>query len=296
MKNPTQYTLQTRIAISDTEWKYKIPSDSRRAGKIKSLRLVSNSQSQGIFLQWIAVPLNRATRCHHPEDLVQVSFKDFRPTTTEDDESRPATHQQAVEYVERFLSTGLILNSTLYSFYGHSNSQLKSRSCYLLAGSRGYVIHKVESFGDFTKIKIVAKKAKRIGLMFSTADIVLDVPAERCQDTDDVERNGFIFTDGCGFISKTLVQILARRKPIIFRDRRYYPSVLQIRYRGYKGVVTIDPQMRSGIWLRLRKSMKKFGAIDDISFAVVEHSKVSKTCHEIMLVLITAALCIRIPQ
>ena len=112
--------------------------------------------------------------------------------------------------------------------------------------------------------------------MFSTAERVLDVPAERCQDIDDVERDGFIFTDGCGLISKNLVHKLARKKPIIFHDRRYYPSVLQIRYRGYKGVVTIDPQMQPGIWLRLRKSMKKFSGTNDISFAVVGHSKVSK--------------------
>ena len=167
MKNPTQHTLQTHIATSDIEWKYEISDSSNpqicgQAGIIKSLRVVSSPKSQGIFLQWIAAPLNRATQCHPLEDLVLVSFNDFRPTTTEDDESRPATHKHAVEYVERFLSTGLILNGILYSFYGHSNSQLKSRSCYLLAGSKECVSGKVESLGDFKKIKTVAKKAKRI--------------------------------------------------------------------------------------------------------------------------------------
>lgn len=282
MKNPTQHTLQTHIATSDMEWKYVISNFSHsqnfhQAGMIKSLRVVSSPESQGIFLQWIVAPLNRATRCHPLEDLVLVSFKDFRPTTTQVDGSHPATHKLAVEYIERFLNTGLVLNGTLYSFYGHSNSQLKSRSCYLLAGSQEYVNGKVETLGDFKKIKTVAKKAKRIGLMFSTAEIILDVPAERCQDIDDVERNGFIFTDGCGLISKELVHTVARKKPIIFHDRRYYPSVLQIRYRSYKGVVTIDPQMQPGIWLRLRKSMKKFSGTDDISFGVVEHSKVGKS-------------------
>ncbi|KAK8067364.1 RNA dependent RNA polymerase-domain-containing protein [Apiospora hydei] len=46
-------------------------------------------------------------------------------------------------------------------------------------------------------------------------------------------------------------QDVARRLRLSFRDRRYSPSVFQIRYRGYKGVVTVDPTMREGpTWLK----------------------------------------------
>jgi len=44
----------------------------------------------------------------------------------------------------------------------------------------------VESLGDFSKIKTVGKKAKRIGLLFSSAPAIMDVPDGRYEDIDDV--------------------------------------------------------------------------------------------------------------
>ena len=41
-------------------------------------------------------------------------------------------------------------------------------------------------------------------------------------------------------------------------------------------MVVVKPFMEPGIWLELRKSMKKFSGGDDLSFAVVEFSKVGK--------------------
>jgi hypothetical protein len=278
VKTPVENTLQEQISTGDREWRYGIPdflnSNARhKAELIISIRIVSTPNSQGIFWQWILAPSNRATRCHQLKDLVQVSFKDFRPVVTDTDGLRPATHKQAVEYIIRLLSAGLVLNGNLFSFYGHSNSQLKSRSCYLLKGSKSSASSTVNSLGDFTKIKTVAKRAKRIGLLFSAADVVMDIQPERCRDIEDIERDGFIFTDGCGLVSKILVQKLSQKKPIVFHDKRYLPSVLQIRYQGYKGVVTLDPRMEPGIWLKFRKSMKKFTGTEDMSFSVVEHSK-----------------------
>ncbi|ETI27931.1 hypothetical protein G647_00380 [Cladophialophora carrionii CBS 160.54] len=273
-----KYTLQETISITDSAWRYNIPNlpkaeTCHQAGRIKAVTLICSSSDQGIYLRWSPTPKNRATREHRLEDLIQVSISDFRPVYDTRDPSLPATPKQTVDYLTRFLTAGIIINDIRYSFFGHSNSQLKSRSCYLLAGTKEEVGKKVEALGDFKKIKTVAKKAKRIGLLFSTTDVVQDVPASRCQDIDDVERDGFIFTDGCGLISKDFIRLLASKKPIIFRDRRYHPSVLQIRYRGYKGVVTLEPRIEKGLWLKLRKSMKKFSGTTDMSFAVVEYSK-----------------------
>ncbi|EXJ72719.1 uncharacterized protein A1O5_03866 [Cladophialophora psammophila CBS 110553] len=274
----SKYTLQKNIAISDSEWRYDIadlPGSERcrQAGRVKAIQLFCTPSVQGIYLHWTPISLNRATREHRLEDLVQISVSDFGPVYDTQNVSLPTDHKQAVDYVCRFLSSGVVINDVRYSFYGHSNSQLKSRSCYLLAGSKQEVAKKVEAMGDFSKIKTVAKKAKRIGLLFSTADIVQDVPNTRCRDIEDIERNGFIFTDGCGLISEDFVCLLATKKPIIFRNRQYYPSVLQIRYQGYKGVVCSEPRMEKGLWLKLRKSMKKFSGTDDMSFAVVAYSK-----------------------
>ena len=274
-----KFTLQDKIRVSDVNWTYNIPdlpnpNICRKAGLIKSLTLVCSSSTQGIYLRWATSSSNRGIRDHDLDTLIQVSVADVRPVYDSPEPDLPSDHKQTTDYLVRFLASGITINDVRYSFFGHSNSQLKSRSCYFLAGTKEEVNKKVEALGDFTKIKTVAKKAKRIGLLFSSADFVLSVSSSKCRDIDDVEREGFIFTDGCGLISKDFVRILASKKPILFRDRRYHPSVLQIRYQGYKGVVALEPRMEKGVWLNLRKSMKKFSGTSDLSFAVVEYSKV----------------------
>ncbi|KAK4171061.1 putative RNA-dependent RNA polymerase 2 [Triangularia setosa] len=66
---------------------------------------------------------------------------------------------------------------------------------------------------------------------------------DRVEDIPDIETAGYIFTNGCGLTSPILVQELARRDRIVFRNSRYNPSVFQIRYCGYKGVIKVDPTM-----------------------------------------------------
>lgn len=128
--------------------------------------------------------------------------------------------------------------------------------------------------GDFSKLKSVGKKAKRIGLLFSSAEVALDLPPDRCQDINDVATKQYIFTDGCGLISVQLANHLAQKRNILFRNRRYLPSVYQIRYRGYKGVLTLDPTLRGQIQVQFRASMRKFKNSPDYSLAIVDYSKV----------------------
>lgn len=154
----------------------------------------------------------------------------------------------------------------------------------MYAAPKDVISRKIESLGDFSSMKTVGKKAKRIGLLFSTARAAMTISPDRVQDIPDIESADYIYTDGCGLISPRLASELARRTRIVFRDKRYTPSVFQIRYRGYKGVVTVDPTMlkKGGpdddddakkILLKMRSSMRKFKGGDDHSFAVVEYSK-----------------------
>jgi RNA dependent RNA polymerase len=274
MSRHREHVLQDMITASDGPWSYRVPDLANSGRLIKSIDLHSDSTSQAITLRWIQIPGNRATSSIDPDHLIHIKVTDFRLQDNSVTPPQPATSRESAEYLIRFLKSGVTLNGTLYSFYGHSNSQLKSRSCFLKRGSLEEVGRVVERLGDFSKIKNVAKKAKRIGLLFSTADRVIDVAADRCQDIPDIEDGDFNFTDGCGLISPDFAKLLVRKKPIVFRNQRYLPSVFQIRYRGYKGVVTLDTGMKGSIWLRLRKSMKKFTGSEDLAFAVVEYSKV----------------------
>ncbi len=275
MSGSREHILQDAITVRDGPWSYNVPDLRNPGGLVKSIDLHSDSTLQAITLKWTRIPGNRATSNIDPDHLIHITAANFRLQDSSVTPPQPATSRESTDYLVRFLKSGVTLNGTHYSFYGHSNSQLKSRACFLHKGSLEEVDTSVESLGDFAKIKTVAKKAKRIGLLFSTADRVIDVAPNRCQDIPDVEDGDFVFTDGCGLISLDFAKLLVRKKPIVFRNLKYMPSVFQIRYRGYKGVVTLDPTMKGPIWLQFRKSMKKFAGSEDLSFAVVEHSKVS---------------------
>ncbi|GAB1319470.1 hypothetical protein MFIFM68171_09680 [Madurella fahalii] len=280
-----KYRLQDHISLDDHEWKFHVPNlpsppilDQRRL--VKTVSLVNSTAKQEIVLSLEPAEDNRAIRGDPLNKFLVVSLADFRHRPQSKDPTtryglQPSTPRECTDYAIKLLRAGISLQGVHYNFYGHSNSQLKSRTCFLYAATKEEISRKVESLGDFAKMKTVAKKAKRIGLLFSTARVAKIVPPDRVEDIPDVESSDYVFTDGCGLISPRLAQELARKVGIVFRDRRYTPSVLQIRYRGYKGVVTVDPSMaRDGrVLLKMRKSMKKFTGGDDHSFAVVEYSK-----------------------
>jgi hypothetical protein len=241
---------------------------------MKSCALVGNACAQNLELKLTRIPENRAISNYSLHRFIHFTCSDFRLQLAE---GQQATFRESSSYIGRLLKTGIVINGTQYHFFGHSNSQLKSKSCFLMAGTQDEIDRIVEGLGDFSKITSVAKKAKRIGLLFSTAHGSLDVELGRCEDITDVERDGYVFTDGCGLISPNLAQIICRKHPITFRNKRFRPAVFQIRYRGYKGVVTIEPKLKGPIWLQLRKSMRKFSGVGNSSFAVVEYSKVGVT-------------------
>ena len=47
----------------------------------------------------------------------------------------------------------------------------------------------------------------------------------------DVSHSGFVFTDGCGFMSLSLATHISRNRNIMLSGTRYIPSVVQLRYR-----------------------------------------------------------------
>jgi len=283
--------LQDAFYIDDEVWSYQVPDlphsltdDSPRTDDskelVKSISVVSNNEKLQLVLSFQPLSPNRAVSSHPLDKFISISFAGFRSQVlstnsgSANERPQPATPREFSDYTVRLLRAGISLNTVHYNFYGHSNSQLKSRSCFLFADSKENIRRMVESLGDFTKIKTVAKKAKRIGLLFSSAEVVMTLDPSRCQDIPDVETNDYIFTDGCGLISGVFAQELARRRKIVFRESRYTPSVYQIRYRGYKGVLMLDPTMTGEYLVKFRKSMKKFSGGDDHSFSVVEYSKV----------------------
>jgi hypothetical protein len=144
----------------------------------------------------------------------------------------------------------------------------------MYAASKQEISAKVEAMGDFSKLKSVGKKAKRIGLLFSGAEMAVTLPEDRCEDINDVKYNDYTFTDGCGLISSHLTKQLVQQRNITYRNKRYHPSVFQIRYRGYKGILTLDPTLTGKTLVQFRESMRKFKNAKDLSLSIADYSKV----------------------
>lgn len=273
-------TLQSDFSTSDDTWTYHVPdlpgSHITNPGQwIKSLEFVSTPDTRKLELKFTKLDPNRATSDIPPGDLMHMSFADFRLGHSHEDGWQAVTARESGQYVVELLKKGITLNGELYSFYGHSSSQLRSRCCYLLRGSKDAVATLVESLGEFYKIRTVAKKVKRIGLLFSSSHAIMDVPDNLYEDIDDVERDGYNFTDGCGLVGPHAAKYLSQKMSFISRNTRYHPSVFQIRFKGYKGVVALHPTMPKKYWFQFRNSMRKFSGTSNQSFAVVEYSKVS---------------------
>lgn len=139
----------------------------------------------------------------------------------------------------------------------------------------------------------ILEGAKRIGLLFSAAEIDIQLDPNRIADIEDIENASTVFSDGCGLMAKHFAMQVSKAKRIVFRNQRYTPSVFQIRYvikelrpaailtqrtfryLGYKGVLMIHPEMdkEKKCLAKFRKSMKKFTTTQDHSFSVVGFSR-----------------------
>lgn len=274
-----QFTLQESISPEESSWIYQVPdlpqpSCSNKDGLIKCISFVSSNVKQDVTLRYQIPPTSRVTVGESLDRFLLISFANFWLRCTAisgEGPPRLAMGRDNGDYLTRLLTRGIELNGIQYHFFGHSNSQLKSRSCFMYAGTKEFISSKIEAMGDFTKLTSVGKKAKRIGLLFSSAEVAIMLPPHRCEDIEDIKRDNYTFTDGCGLISLKLARQLAKTRNIIFRANRYLPSVYQIRYRGYKGVLTIDPSLSGEVQVQFRESMKKFKDSPNHSFSVVDY-------------------------
>lgn len=260
------------LSSNDTSWEYTLPDIPNVPDSIPcesdtflELKLLT-FDDDGITLSFEKRKLNRILTLDYPSKFCAVSFANFKL-------SGRASSNETADYIEKFLTTGIKLNNIVYTCFGWSNSQLKSRSCLLYAFPPGKTASGVlKTLGNFDDILTVGKKAKRIGLLFTEAELGLTLSEDQFQDIPDVERDGQVFTDGCGLMSNKFAKRISRIRKRLFHGHKYMPSVIQIRYRGYKGVLMINPSpMQKDVLFR--KSMRKFTGSSNNTFAVKAYSK-----------------------
>jgi hypothetical protein len=173
-----------------------------------------------------------------------------------------ASQEQVYERFRTVLKNGISVADRTFQFLGFSHASLRSHQAWFMApfeldGAMVRARDVIRDLGDFTHIHCSAKCAARIGQAFSDTIFSVTVPntAYVTETKDDVERNGRTFSDGCGTLSLGLLRKVWRALP---PDRReQMPTILQIRYRGAKGVLSLDESLE-GEQLHVRKSMTKY--------------------------------------
>ena len=198
------------------------------------------------------------------------------------------------ERVGTILKNGFDLAGRHFEFLAYSSSSLRDHSVWFVNPfehpSRGYARPKKkmrlvnaeyirETIGDFKGTKLLrcpSKYAARIGQAFTATDPSVRIPREEFEEVPDIGQGDYLHTDGVGTISKSLSDEIwsqlqrpgskvvkpaaVRRYSVAFGNVVYLPQY-QIRFMGYKGMVSVDEKLDEdgkGIRMRLRDSMKKF--------------------------------------
>lgn len=205
---------------------------------------------------------NRVLRkyAEHTECFMRVFFGDedglsvfFDPRASQD---------RVYERFRSLMRNGISVAGRRFDFLGFSHASLRSHQAWFMTpfvkdGVRICARDIIEDLGDFSHIHCSSKCAARIGQSFSDTIFSVRVPdtAYVTECKEDIERNGRCFSDGCGTISLELMRRVWNALPPERREQR--PTILQIRYRGAKGVLSLDSSL-PGQQLHIRKSMTKY--------------------------------------
>ena len=169
--------------------------------------------------------------------------------------------------VEKILREGIRANGSVFSLLGCSNSQVQKNAFYFKRGSVNDSKTLIKNFvADDLSGKSVAKRTKYVGLLFTNCQYIVNLPENvKIVKIEDVDRDKFNFTDGCGTISCVLAHwIVQNNQGLLHNWAAELPSVWQVRYCGRgmicKGVLVVDYSETSEMVIKVRPSMVKLAS------------------------------------
>ncbi|KAJ3287255.1 hypothetical protein HDU79_005847 [Rhizoclosmatium sp. JEL0117] len=206
-----------------------------------------------------------------------------------------ADNEQYGEYhfegkIHYHLSNGVTVSGRLFKFLAFSSSSLKEGRFLFFHepkdGSNITVDSIREWMGDFSMIKNPARYSARLAQALTSTTPTIEIqPHEVEMHTPDVERNGYVFSDGIGTISPDLADAIwtsfKNKKPpnstfqSASKNISPVPSAFQIRFGGAKGMLSVDPSL-SGRIMRIRQSMIKFDSPNCQFIEIADYSSSSR--------------------
>ncbi|KAK0409122.1 hypothetical protein QR680_004350 [Steinernema hermaphroditum] len=208
------------------------------------------------------------------------------------------------ELVRSTLSNGILISGRLYQFLAWSNSQMRDHGCYMYANS---VVRSKETgeaelltinhirnwMGDFSSSRNVPKLMSRMGQCFTQAQPTIRLESSHWRVDKDyytgpaANPKMYCFSDGVGRISLKFAERIA-----LIMNLYPAPSCFQVRYRGFKGVLCVDPQLDKSddTPIVFRESQMKFidndGSDQGPMLEIVKYAMPSPTCLNRPLIMI----------
>ncbi|CAB3407561.1 unnamed protein product [Caenorhabditis bovis] len=172
-----------------------------------------------------------------------------------------------------YLQDGIHVAGREFGYLGSSNSQMRNNGAYFMEKysarnlreyrlakgrdpSPGYR-PKIETFrkslGKFEEAGSISKAMARLGQCFTQTRVCKGHPLERSDYmvTFDVvggraadTTGSYTFTDGIGAVSASVAKKVAK---LLKLGKGCVPSAYQIRFRGMKGMIAIDPQIDTDV-------------------------------------------------
>jgi len=167
-----------------------------------------------------------------------------------------------------FLTKGFgITSDRIYRYLHHSQSQVKCKQFWFYHHDqqKRYLSHDdaYTWMGSFDSERVVSKHTARIALCFTSTDQSIRIPAEMVTYARDIkDKTGdYTFSDGVGTISTHLRNEIKK-----YLKCRHTFSVIQIRYGGCKGTLSVDWRLdiNPHYQLVIRDSMNKFTSDHDL--------------------------------
>lgn len=233
---------------------------------------------------------NRITRKHSADAdrFIRVKFAgektEGRVSSYGDDRS-----DAVFVRIARAMKEGIVIAGRHYVFLAFGNSQFRENGAYFYAPTSSVSADNIRSMmGCFDHIKTIAKYGARLGQCLSTTRSINHVYGLNAEEIPDVTRNGFTFTDGVGKISGFLAQMAGKELGIhnAWDDTL---SLFQYRMDGCKGVLALDPALKSKI-VQIRPSQRKFETRKKGNLEIIRASSFATSCLNRQLIVVLSTL------
>ncbi|KAH7726779.1 RNA dependent RNA polymerase family protein [Aphelenchoides avenae] len=297
------YQRIRRLQVHNAEHLKQLYNDDIKKGFVR-IRKVMITPTRILFVAPELLMANRVLRLD-PEKWPTDRF--LRVIFRDDNGCQVHVQQVGERLIDYFmkdkLDRGITVAERHFNYLASSNSQMRDSGCYFAGATHEEIVELRTSLGSF-KIASVPKMMARLGQCFTQAQEV-EVEFEREEYADGYDFEGganskgepYTYSDGVGRMSYEIASKVAAGLEL----KSCVPSCFQIRFRGYKGVLSVSPHMdalakwgrangvtdqfkvkkRDG-WLNLhfyyRPSQKKFDAQRAKKLEIVKFSAPTSLC------------------